>query len=230
MCTALQHPGVLHFASAGDVDQLAAWRRDAGHGAWNDLDRVGVWSEGVDAVVGVGVAQGKTVFVGLAEDVGGEVYRLLGHVLYRVFFDLPAELLDVLSGCFGSDEDVFAAPAAATLDDQSVEVVDDVAAVLLDGERVSLDVIQYRLLSKVGPDHLGDKRIDALVVGDAKVGGEDGVDQAPGLRFDQARYVVVDPAVLDALVDYVDPATALFVDEPSVAVNLDLVPLGQDRP
>jgi hypothetical protein len=109
-------------------------------------------------------------------------------------------------------------------------VVDDVAAVLLDGERVSLDVIQYRLLSKVGPDHLGDKRIDALVVGDAKVGGEDGVDQAPGLRFDQARYVVVDPAVLDALVDYVDLATALFVDEPSVAVNLDLVPLGQDRP
>src|SRR5688572_3052128 len=70
-CTTL-HPGVLHFASAGDVYQLAARRRYPRHGAWNDLDRLGVRSEGVDAVIGVGVAQNKAV-IGLvccAEDVG----------------------------------------------------------------------------------------------------------------------------------------------------------------
>jgi hypothetical protein len=57
-----------------------------------------VWGEGVDAVVGVGVAQNKAIIslVCLAEDVGGEVYRLLGDVFYRVLFDLLAELLDVL--------------------------------------------------------------------------------------------------------------------------------------
>src|SRR5918993_2970195 len=227
-CTTL-YPGVLHLASAGDVDQLAAWCRYPRHGAWNDQDVLGVWGEGVDAVVSVGVAQNKTI-ISLAEDMGGEVYRLLGHVFDRVFFHLLAELLDVLSRLFRSDEDILAAPATAALYYQLVEVVDDVAAVLLDGERVSLHVAQHRLLSEVGPDHLGNKGIDALVVGDAEVGGEDGVDEAPGLGFDQALYVVVDPAVLDALVDDVDSTTALFVDEPSIVVELDLVPFGQDRP
>ena len=40
------------------------------HGAWYDLDRLGVGGEGVDAQVGVGVAQDEAVFIGLAEDVG----------------------------------------------------------------------------------------------------------------------------------------------------------------
>src|SRR5919112_5540519 len=96
-CTTL-HPGVLHLASARDVDQLAARRRYPRHGARDDLDRLGVWGEGVDAVVGVGVAQNKAIIslIWLAEDVGGEVYRLLGHVLHRVLLDLLAELFYVL--------------------------------------------------------------------------------------------------------------------------------------
>src|SRR5829696_2901804 len=227
---ARQHPGVLHPAATGDVDQLAARSCDAGHGAGNDIDRLCVGGEGVDAVVGVGVAQDEAILAGLAEDVGREIRDLLGHVLDRVLFDRFAEFLDILPGLFRGDEDVFAAPAAAAFDDELVEVVYDVAAVIFDGEGVGLDVVEYRLLAEVGSDHLGDKGIDAFVVGDAEVGGEDGVDQAPCLGFDQAGYVVVDPAVLDALVDDVQPATALFVDEASAAVYLDLVPLGQDRP
>ena len=65
----------------------------------DSLDNVRVRRVGREdehAVVCIGVAEEEICPLGLAEDVGGEVYGLLGYVLDRVIFDLFAKLLDVL--------------------------------------------------------------------------------------------------------------------------------------
>ena len=55
------------------------------------------------------------------------------------------------------------------------------------------------------------------------------MEQATRLGLYEAGDVIVDPAVFDALIDDVYLATAPLVDEPPIAVELDLVALGQDR-
>ncbi len=107
-------------------------------------------------------------------------------------------------------------------------MVHNVAAILLDGQRVSADIVQDGFLAEICLDHYRDERVDALVVGDAEVRGEDGLHPARGLRLDEAGNVVVNAAVFDALVDDVYATTGRLVDQVSVAVQLDLMPLGQD--
>src|SRR5215210_3701239 len=101
--TLAQDPGVLHDAAAGDIDQAAAGCCDAGHGPRDYLDGLRIRREGVYAVVGVGIPQGKLAILDGAEYVGREVHGALGYVLDGVLLDHPPELLDGLFGLFGGD-------------------------------------------------------------------------------------------------------------------------------
>jgi hypothetical protein len=117
---------------------------------------------------------------------------------------------------------------ATALYDQLVEAVHDAAAIFLDGQREGLGVVEDGLFAQVGPDHLWYEGIDALVVGDAEVGGKDGLDLPRRLRLGEPGQVVVDPTVLYSLVDDVEPAPTTLVHQVPVTVELDLVPLRQD--
>src|SRR3712207_2613327 len=131
--TLAQDPGILRYATAGDVDQAAAGRGDAGHSAGDHFDGLRVQDETVDPVIGVRVAQTYlTVFNG-AQDVGREVYGVLGDVLDGVLLNHVPKLLDGFSGFLRGDQDVLAPPAATAFYHQLVEVLHYVAAVLLDG-------------------------------------------------------------------------------------------------
>src|SRR5215210_2637889 len=211
--TLAQDPGVLHDAAAGDIDQAAAGCCDAGHGPRYHLDSLRVRRESMHAVVGVGVPQGQlaTSFAGGAEYVGREVYGALGYVLDGVLLNRLSELLDGLFGFFRSDEDILAAPSAAALYYQLVEVLHDVASVFLDGQRPGFGVLNHRFFIEIGSDHLRYERVDALIVDDVDVRGEDGVYPALEVSLDELREVVVDPSLLYALVDDVYPSLRLTV-------------------
>jgi len=180
-----QHPRVLHLTAARDVDELAAGSGYPSHSAGDGLDGLGVGGEGVYAIVCVRVAQDELSVFGLAQDVGRELERALGDVLDGVLFDLFAELLDLLLRLLRGYEDALAAPAAAALYDELVEVVHDVAFVVFNGQREGHGVLEDRLFTEVGPDHVQDKGIDAFVVGYAEVGSEDGLYLPRRLRLDE---------------------------------------------
>src|SRR5215210_9281173 len=211
LCAA-KHPGVLHLAPAGDVDQFVARRGHPRHGAWYDLDGLGVGGEGVDAVVRVGVAKEEVSLFRLAEDVGREVYRLLGHVLHRGFFDLPAELPDRLLGLLRSDHDLLAPVATPALDDQLIEVVHNVAPLLLYRERPGPGVLYEGLLSEVAAHHLGDEGADTLVVYYLRMGGEEHVYFPLHVRLEQPWHLGVERILVDALVDHIHPASGRCED------------------
>src|SRR5215212_3321366 len=226
--TLAQDPGILRYATARDVDQATTGRGNAGHGAGDHLDGPRVRYETVYPVIGVRIAQGYLAVLDGAQDVGREVYGVLGDVLDGVLLNHVPKLLDRFSGFLRGDQDVLAPPATAALYHQLVEVLHHVAAILLDGQGEGLEVGDHRLLPEVPTDHLRDKRVDAFVVYDLRVGGEDGMDSAFEVGLDEPGVVVVDSAILYALVDHVYPPPRLLVYQIASTVNLDLVPLGED--
>src|SRR5919112_6393131 len=123
-----------------------------------------IWGKDEHAVIRVGVAKEEVCLFRFAEDVGREVYGLLGHVLHRVFFDLLAELLDRRFGLLRSDHDLLAPVAPPALDDQLIEMVHDVTPLLLYSQRPGPGVLYEGFLSEVAAHHLGDEGADALVV------------------------------------------------------------------
>src|SRR5215216_1752905 len=146
---------------------------DPAQRTWDSLDNVRIFRVGREdehAVVRIRVAQEEICSLCLAEDVGGEVNRLLGHVLDRIIFDLPAELLKRRSRLFWSDHDLLASVAPPALYDQFIEVVHDVASVLLYRQRPGSGVLYEWLLSEVAAHHLGGEGADALIVYYLRIG------------------------------------------------------------
>ncbi len=128
-----------------------------------------------------------------------------------------------------ADQHPVAAAAVDGLDDELVEVLEDVAAIVLVDAEVGRHVAEDRLLAEVVADHLRHVAVDGLVVGDARAGrvrerdvaGAVGVEE-PGraehrvLAEDQR----VEELVVDAAVDHVDALQALrraHVDDVVVA-------------
>src|ERR687894_1742935 len=192
---------------------------DPAQRTWDSLDDVRVCRVGREdehAVIRIGVAKEETCPLCLTEDVGGEVYRLLGHVLHRIILDLLAEPLERLTRLFWSDHDLLASVAPPALYDQFIEVVHDVAPVLLYGQRPGPGVLYEGFLSEVAAHHLGDKGADALVVYYLRIGGEEHVYFAFDVRLEQARHLGIERILVDALVDHVYPASCGTEDEVSI--------------
>src|SRR5215210_19420 len=141
--TLAQNPGILRYATARDVDQAAAGRGDAGHGPGDHLDGLRVQDETVNPIISVRVAQAYLTVLNGAQDVGREVYGVLGDILDGVLLNHVPKLLDGFSGFLRGDQNVLASPPAAALYHQLVEVLHHVAAVLLDGQRKGLEVGDY---------------------------------------------------------------------------------------
>src|SRR5215208_7458460 len=206
---------------------------DPAQRTWDRLDDVRVFRIGREhehAVVRIGVAKEKICLLCLTEDVGGEVYRLLGHVLHRVLLYHPAEPMKRLFRLFWSDHDLLASVAPPALYDQFIEVVHDEASVLLYRQRPGPGVLYEGLLSEVAAHHLGYEGADALIVYYLRIGGEEHVYFALEVRLEQARHLGIERILVDALVDHVYPTSCRPVDEVSFPIDLEIPGLGEDSP
>src|SRR5215207_3986424 len=179
-------------------------------------------------VVRVGVAQEETIFLRLAEDVGREIYHLLGHVLDRVFFHHFTELLDRLLRLLRPDHNLLATVATPALDDELVEVLHYVAPVLIYRERPGPGILYEWLLSEVAVHHLGDEGSNALVVYYLRIWSKEHVYFPLDVTLQKTGHLGVERVLVDALVDHIYPAPVRPVDEISIPVHFQVLRLGED--
>lgn len=136
----------------------------------------------------------------------GELDDGLGHPAARVLEDPGPERVELGGGGGRADDGALAAGAVDGLEDELVEAVHDLLAVLGLAEPPRVDARQDRLLTEVVADEVRDVGVDELVVGDAVA---DGVGQGDTPRAGR----VTAPAELVLSVALAAPATGTGLGE-----------------